>query len=67
MPRFPNDYREAYPAPGAATSMKQLTRIALPASSSAPMTRIDAEFIVDVFAGVLDSHQDSPDEIQVRM
>ncbi|WFU14528.1 aspartate aminotransferase family protein [Bradyrhizobium sp. CB3481] len=65
--QIPNDYREAHPAPAAATVMKELTRffvendIILPhgaaASISTPMTHADAEFIVDVFAGFLDSHQ----------
>ncbi|WP_429034210.1 aspartate aminotransferase family protein [Bradyrhizobium sp. I1.14.4] len=73
---FPNDYREAYPALAAATLMKQLARfftengIILPhgaaASISTPMTPADAEFIVDVFAGFLDSHQDMLDAIEVR-
>lgn len=68
MARIPNDYREANPAPAGATLMKQLARffaengIILPhgaaASISTPMTRADAEFIVDVFASFLDSHQD---------
>lgn len=68
MAQVPNDYREAHPVPEGATLMKQLTRffaengIILPlgaaASISTPMRRADAEFIVDVFAGFLDSHQD---------
>ncbi|WP_316399085.1 aspartate aminotransferase family protein [Bradyrhizobium sp. 33ap4] len=68
MAKIPNDYREAYPGPAATTLMKQLTRffaengIILPngaaASISTPMTRAEAELIVDVFAGFLDSHQD---------
>lgn len=76
MAQIPNDYREAYPAPAGATLMKQLTRffaengIILPhgaaASISTPMTRADAEFIVDVFAGFLDSHQGMLDAIEVR-
>ncbi|MGY2843660.1 glutamate-1-semialdehyde 2,1-aminomutase [Bradyrhizobium sp. USDA 4509] len=69
MAEVPNDYREAYPAPAAAILMKQLTRffaengIILPhgaaASISTPMTSTDAGFIVDVFAGFLDSHRAS--------
>ncbi|WP_139481451.1 aspartate aminotransferase family protein [Bradyrhizobium ivorense] len=76
MPQIPNDYRDAYPAPAAATLMKQLTRffagngIILPhaaaASISTPMTRADVESIVDVFAGFLDSHQDMLDSIDAR-
>ncbi|MGY4183037.1 glutamate-1-semialdehyde 2,1-aminomutase [Bradyrhizobium sp. USDA 4518] len=76
MARIPNDYREAYPTLAAATLMKELTRffaengVILPhgaaASISTPMTRADAEFIVDVFAGFLDSDQDMLDAIEVR-
>ncbi|MBT1517356.1 aspartate aminotransferase family protein [Bradyrhizobium sp. SRL28] len=72
----PNDYREIYPTPAGATLMKQLTRffaengIILPhgaaASISTPMTRADAELIVDVFAGFLDSDQDMLHKIEVR-
>lgn len=72
----PNDYRESYPTPAGATLMKELTRffaengIILPygaaASISTPMARTDAEFIVDVFAGFLESHQDMLGEITVR-
>lgn len=68
MAQTPSDYREAYRAPAAATLMKKLTRffvengIVLPydatASISTPMTSADAEFIVDVFAGFLDNHQE---------
>ncbi|MES5485144.1 aspartate aminotransferase family protein [Bradyrhizobium sp. INPA03-11B] len=71
----PNDYREIYPTTAGATLMKQLSRffaengIILPlgaaASISTPMTRADAEFIVDVFSGFLDSHQDLLDAIEV--
>lgn len=56
--------------------MKELTRffaengIILPygaaASLSTPMARADAEFIVDVFAGFLESHQDMLGAITVR-
>lgn len=56
--------------------MKELTRflagngIILPygaaASISTPMTRADAELIVDVFAGFLDNHQDMLDAIRER-
>lgn len=73
---IPNEYREAYPAPAGATLMKELTRffaengIILPhgaaASISTPMTRADAEFIVDVFADFLDSHQGMLDTTEVR-
>jgi glutamate-1-semialdehyde 2,1-aminomutase len=76
MAQIPNDYRDAHPAPAGATLMKQLTRffaengIILPhgaaASISTPMTRVDAEFIVDMFAGFLDSHQDILAAFQVR-
>ncbi|WGR93387.1 aspartate aminotransferase family protein [Bradyrhizobium sp. ISRA443] len=76
MARVPNDYREAHPSPAAATLMKELTRflagngIILPygaaASISTPMTRADAELIVDVFAGFLDNHQDMLDAIRER-
>ncbi|UPK20624.1 aspartate aminotransferase family protein [Bradyrhizobium sp. 131] len=72
----PSDYREIYPTPAGATLMKELTRffaengIVLPygaaASISTPMTRVDAEFIVDVFAGFLESHQDMLGAIKVR-
>lgn len=71
----PNEYREAYPAPPATALMKQLTHffaengIILPfgasASISTPMTRADADFIVDVFAGFLDSHQEMLDKMEV--
>ncbi|MBH5373154.1 aspartate aminotransferase family protein [Bradyrhizobium glycinis] len=64
----PNDYRDAYLQPAGAGRMKELVRffavngIILPygaaASISTPMTRADAEFIVEVFAGFLDNHQD---------
>lgn len=76
MPQIPNDYREAYPTTAAAMVMKQLTRlfaensIILPygaaASISTPMTRADAELIVDVFASFLDSHQEMLETIKVR-
>lgn len=76
MAQTPNDYREAYPAPAAATLMRQLTRffaengIILPhaaaASISTPMTRADAEFIINVFTGFVDSHHDILDTIQIR-
>lgn len=75
MAQIPNDYREAHPAPAGATLMKQLTRffaengIILPhgaaASMSTPMARSDAEFIVGVFAGFLDSHHDMLDALEV--
>lgn len=68
MIQIPNDYRDAHPTPAGATLMKQLTRffgengIILPhgaaASISTPITRADADFVVEVFAGFLDSHQD---------
>ncbi|MCC8958715.1 aspartate aminotransferase family protein [Bradyrhizobium sp. Pear77] len=76
MAQTPKDYREVYPVPAGATLMKRLTRffaengIILPhgaaASLSTPMTRADAEFIVDVFTGFLDSHRDTLDAIEVR-
>ncbi len=76
MAQPPNEYREAYPGPPAAALMKQLTHffaengIILPygaaASISTPMTRTDAHFIVDVFAGFLDSHQDILDRMELR-
>ncbi|WP_342710010.1 aspartate aminotransferase family protein [Bradyrhizobium sp. B124] len=76
MVQIPNDYREAHPAPTGATLMKQLTRffaengIILPhgavASISTPMVRADAEFIVDVFGGFLDSHQDMLNAIRCQ-
>ncbi|WP_369726235.1 aspartate aminotransferase family protein [Bradyrhizobium sp. LLZ17] len=69
----PNDYRGIYPTRAGANVMMQLTRffvengIILPHSATAcvstPMTRADAEFIVDVFEGFLDSHQDILDAI----
>ncbi|WP_306469174.1 MULTISPECIES: hypothetical protein [unclassified Bradyrhizobium] len=64
----PSEYREICPTPAGETLMKELTRffaengVILPygaaASISSPMTRADAEFIVDVFAGFLESRQD---------
>lgn len=73
--KIPSDYRDVHRASAGATLMKQLTRffaqngIILPhgaaASISTAMTRADADFIVDVFAGFLDSHQDILEEIQV--
>ncbi|MCA1360791.1 aspartate aminotransferase family protein [Bradyrhizobium sp. IC3069] len=76
MTATPNDYRESRPSPAGATLMKQLTRffaengVILPrsaaASISTPMTRADAQFIVDVFAGFLDSHQDVLDAAEFR-
>lgn len=75
MGQFPNDYREAYPSSAGVTVMKRLTRffarngIILPhgaaASISTPMTRADAELIIDVFAGFLDCHQDAVGAIRV--
>lgn len=63
----PSDYREICPTPAGATLMKELPRffaengIILPygaaASISSPMTRAGTEFIVDVFAGFLESRQ----------
>jgi glutamate-1-semialdehyde 2,1-aminomutase len=76
MRRIPNDYREAYPTPAGATLMKQLTRffaengIVLPngaaASLSTPLGPVDAEFIIDVFNGFLDSHDGQLDQIESR-
>lgn len=75
LAQTPKDYREVYPTPAGATLMRQLTRffaengIILPlgaaASISTPMTRADAELIVDVFAGFLDSHRDMLESIEV--
>ncbi|UWU67909.1 aspartate aminotransferase family protein [Bradyrhizobium sp. NC92] len=72
----PSDYREIYPTPAGATLMKELTRffaengIILPygaaASISSPMTRAEAELIVDVFAGFLESRQDILGAIEAR-
>ncbi|MCC8941489.1 aspartate aminotransferase family protein [Bradyrhizobium sp. Arg68] len=72
----PNDYREIYPTSSGQTLMKQLTRffaengIILPygaaASISTPMTRADADLIVDVFAGFLDSQRSVLDTIAAR-
>lgn len=68
MPHIPNDYREAHPGVAGGRLMKQLTRyfaengIILPqgatAAISTPMTAADAKFIVDVFEGFLNTHQD---------
>jgi len=74
--RVPNDYREAYPSPQGATLMRALTGffskndVILPNGASAclsmPMGRSDAEFIVDVFGGFLDTHAGLLDEIEGR-
>jgi glutamate-1-semialdehyde 2,1-aminomutase len=66
MVHSPNDYRDTHAAPAGAGLMKEMTRffadngIILPlgaaASLSTPMTRADAEFIVDVFAGFIDAY-----------
>jgi glutamate-1-semialdehyde 2,1-aminomutase len=74
--RAPNDYREAYPSPQGAALMRALTRffsengVILPNGASAclsmPMGRCDAEFIVDVFGGFLDTHAGLLDEIERR-
>lgn len=74
--QLPNDYREAYLAPVAASLMRQLTRffaengIILPhcaaASISTPMARADADLIVAVFTDFLERHQDMLDTIEVR-
>ncbi|MCP3392212.1 aspartate aminotransferase family protein [Bradyrhizobium sp. CCGB12] len=71
----PTDYRDIYLRPDDATLMKELTRffaengIIVPygaaASIPSPMTRADAEFIVDVFAGFLESRQDILGAIRV--
>jgi glutamate-1-semialdehyde 2,1-aminomutase len=76
MRRVPNDYREAYPTPAGAIVMKQLTRffaesgIVLPngaaASLSTPMGHADAEFIIGVFNGFLDSHDGQLDQVESR-
>jgi glutamate-1-semialdehyde 2,1-aminomutase len=74
MVRRPNDYRDTQTSPLGTALMKEMTRfftdngIILPlgaaASLSTPMTRADAEFIVDVFAGFVDAHQDMLDASQ---
>jgi len=74
--RPPTDYRDAYPTPCGAAVMKERTRffaangIILPygaaAALSTPMTRADAEIIVEVFEGFLDNHQDQLDGIEVQ-
>jgi len=64
MAEAPNDNREADPSPSTSKLMKQLAEFfvenGIPhgaaASMSTPITR-DAELVVDVFAGVLDSHR----------
>src|SRR5439155_26125369 len=76
LARPPIDYREAYPTPGGAAVMKELTRffaangIILPygaaAALSTPMTRADAQLIVEVFEGFLDKHQNQLDGIEVQ-
>ncbi|WP_276575475.1 aspartate aminotransferase family protein [Bradyrhizobium monzae] len=76
MAQIPNDYREAHPVLAGATLMRQLTRffaengIILPygaaASISTSMTRTEAEFVVDVFAGFLDGHQDMLEALEAR-
>ncbi|MGY4408107.1 aspartate aminotransferase family protein [Bradyrhizobium sp. USDA 3315] len=63
----PKDNREAYPAPSASQLMKQLGDFfvengvmfpnAAAASMSTAMTRADAELVVEVFGGFLDSHR----------
>jgi glutamate-1-semialdehyde 2,1-aminomutase len=67
-PRRPNDYRDTHPGPAGAALMKEMTRfftdngIILPlgaaASLSTPMTRADAQLVVDVFAGFVDARRD---------
>jgi glutamate-1-semialdehyde 2,1-aminomutase len=74
MSRIPNDYREAYPTPAGAILMKQLTRffaengIVLPngasASLSTPMGHADAEFVIDVFNGFLESNRGQLNEFR---
>jgi glutamate-1-semialdehyde 2,1-aminomutase len=73
MRRVPNDYREAYPTTAGAALMKQLSRffaengIILPnaaASLSTPMRQADAEFVIDVFNGFLDSHVGQLDQVE---
>jgi glutamate-1-semialdehyde 2,1-aminomutase len=76
MRQIPNDYREAFPTPAGAVLMKQLTRffaengIVLPngaaASLSTPMGHADAEFIIDVFNGFLDTDDGQLDEVRSR-
>jgi hypothetical protein len=75
MGRIQNDYREAYPTPAGAAQMKQLTRFfaengivpnGAAASLSTPMRHADAEFIIDVFNGFLDTYVGQLDEVQSR-
>lgn len=76
MRRIPNDYREAYPTSAGAALMKQLSRffaengIVLPngaaASLSTPMRHADADFIIDVFNGFLDSHGGHLEQVESR-
>jgi glutamate-1-semialdehyde 2,1-aminomutase len=66
-PHRPTDYRDGYASPADTALMKAMTRffadngIILPlgaaASLSTPMTHADAEFVVDVFAGFVDSQE----------
>ena len=67
--RRPNDYRDTHPDLAGVALMKEMTRfftdngIILPlgaaASLSTPMTRADAQFVVDVFSGFVDAGRDS--------
>ena len=64
----PDEYRDTQPNPAGAALMKEMTRfftdngVILPlgaaASLSTPMTRADAQLIVDVFSGFVDAHRD---------
>ncbi|WP_156489797.1 hypothetical protein [Bradyrhizobium sp. DOA1] len=74
MERIPSDYREAYPGPSAAALKKQLSRffaetpsscrIALALRSRHQWLTPTSKFIIDVFAGFLDSHQEMLDAIE---
>jgi glutamate-1-semialdehyde 2,1-aminomutase len=70
----PADYRDAYAAQAGAVVMKEMTRffadngIILPlgaaAALSTPITGADAELIVNVFAGFMDSRQEMLDNLR---
>ncbi|WFU62597.1 aspartate aminotransferase family protein [Bradyrhizobium brasilense] len=76
MAQAPIDYRDAFPTASGAAVMKELTRffaahgIILPygaaAALSTPMTRADAEIIIEVFEGFLDRYQDHLEGIEVQ-
>jgi glutamate-1-semialdehyde 2,1-aminomutase len=70
----PKEFRDTYPTPAGNTLMKRLSQffsangIVLPngaaASLSTPMGHADAELIVDVFNGFLDTHDSLLDQVQ---